>query len=97
MTSSITTPATARILGSSILVPGDVDQLDFGSIIRATDGDGDYVDLDDKLLIKIRDDVPDAKIKLTGASVIHDETPGDDGNDDVGTTSVADRSLLNGR
>ncbi|MGV3576671.1 MAG: hypothetical protein ACO1O4_16225, partial [Devosia sp.] len=37
----------------------DVFALDFGSIVRAFDGDGDYVDLVEQLLIKVRDDVPE--------------------------------------
>lgn len=37
----------------------DVFALDFGSIVRAFDGDGDYIDLIDQLLIKVRDDVPE--------------------------------------
>lgn len=38
---------------------GDIFALDFGAIVRAYDGDGDYVDLVDQLLIKVRDDVPE--------------------------------------
>ncbi|MET0437516.1 MAG: DUF5801 repeats-in-toxin domain-containing protein [Devosia sp.] len=37
----------------------DVFSLDFGAIVRAYDGDGDYVDLVDQLLVKVRDDVPE--------------------------------------
>jgi hypothetical protein len=60
-----------------------VDALDFGSIIQVTDYDGDSVTLDGKFLIHIRDDVPDPDIDLDrDESVIHDETPGDDGADD---------------
>ena len=62
---------------------GFVDKIDFGSIIQVTDYDGDGVVLDDDFFIQIRDDVPEAKIKLNDhKEVIHDETPGDDGDHD---------------
>jgi hypothetical protein len=41
--------------------PGDVFYIDFGGLLNATDFDGDTVNLDDTLLIKIRDDVPTLK------------------------------------
>jgi T1SS-143 domain-containing protein len=38
---------------------GGADAIDFGSIIQATDGDGDTVTLTDRFSIEIRDDVPE--------------------------------------
>ncbi|MEX0956670.1 MAG: tandem-95 repeat protein [Rhizobiaceae bacterium] len=50
--------------------------IDFGAVIEATDGDGDAITLDGKLLIAIKDDVPSASINLTANTVTHDETAG---------------------
>ncbi|GAB1716406.1 MAG: hypothetical protein NTAFB05_14480 [Nitrobacter sp.] len=58
-----------------------VDGLDFGSLILATDGDGDGVALAGKLTIEITDDVPAVTLTATGASVTIDETAGEQGND----------------
>jgi T1SS-143 domain-containing protein len=44
-------------------IQGDVTAIDFGSLIQATDNDGDSVVLKDAFSIKIRDDVPE----LSGA------------------------------
>ncbi len=38
---------------------GDVRELDFGSIIKASDFDGDSITLDGKVHIKVRDDIPE--------------------------------------
>jgi Domain of unknown function (DUF5801)/RTX calcium-binding nonapeptide repeat (4 copies) len=65
-----------------------VNGLDFGSIITVTDYDGDSITLGGQFLIQIRDDVPDPDIDLTHESVIHDETPGDDGADDESFNSL---------
>ena len=49
-------------------IKGDVRELDFGALIKASDADGDSVFLDGLLHIKIRDDVPELsgrKLKLT--------------------------------
>ena len=60
-----------------------INKIDFGSIIQASDYDGDKVVLEDDFFIKIRDDVPEADIDLKDhKEVIHDETPGDDGDHD---------------
>lgn len=40
-------------------VPGDVYSIDFGKVIEASDYDGDSIGLDGKLIIKVRDDVPE--------------------------------------
>ncbi len=40
-------------------VPGDVYAIDFGKLIEVTDFDGDSVGLDGRLIIKVRDDVPE--------------------------------------
>ncbi len=39
--------------------PGDVEWIDFGHILKATDFDGDSVVLEDMLKIRIRDDIPE--------------------------------------
>jgi T1SS-143 domain-containing protein len=44
----------------------DLSQIDFGSILQATDGDGDSVTLTGQLLVKIVDDVPTVSVKATG-------------------------------
>ena len=47
---------------------GDVSAIDFGRFVKATDHDGDSVILKNKLIIKIRDDVPEqiAHKEITG-------------------------------
>ncbi|MGV3576339.1 MAG: DUF5801 repeats-in-toxin domain-containing protein [Devosia sp.] len=53
----------------------DVGSINFGKLILATDNDGDSVSLDGAFQIKIRDDVPEASLKLKdGAKLILDET-----------------------
>ena len=59
-------------------------------MIRATDADGDFVDLDGRLKITVTDDIPQVSITTTGASVIHDETSGiDAGSNDTVDPAVA--------
>ncbi|MEO0384250.1 MAG: DUF5801 repeats-in-toxin domain-containing protein [Pseudomonadota bacterium] len=53
---------------------GGADAIDFGSIIQATDGDGDTVTLTDRFSIEIRDDVPVAALESTGAWLTVDES-----------------------
>ncbi|MFN3718632.1 MAG: DUF5801 repeats-in-toxin domain-containing protein [Rhizobium rhizophilum] len=67
-------------------VAGTLNNLDFGKIIKATDGDGDSISLDGKLVITIKDDVPEVSITNTGAMVVHDETADSQGTE---TTSVS--------
>ncbi len=56
--------------------------LDFGSLIIATDGDGDTVTLKGKLTIEITDDIPKiTSFHETGAAVTIDETAGQQSND----------------
>ncbi|WP_160005264.1 VCBS domain-containing protein [Rhizobium sp. 18055] len=66
-----------------------VSGIDFGSIIKATDGDGDSVVLDGKLTVTVADDVPTVSISLTGRTVIHDETTGNDKGTNDSTSSAA--------
>ena len=65
--------------------PGTADEntldIDFGSVLVATDGDGDSVRLTGKVNVTVRDDVPVATLVATGATVTHDETSGIQGND----------------
>ncbi|MDW6026682.1 DUF5801 repeats-in-toxin domain-containing protein, partial [Mesorhizobium sp. BAC0120] len=58
---------------------GSINAIDFGSVIKATDGDGDSVTLTGKANVTVRDDVPVVNLALTGNSVVHDETPGAQG------------------
>ena len=61
---------------------GPVSGLDFGSLIVATDGDGDTITLNGKLTIQITDDIPKIiSFHETGAAVTIDETAGKQGND----------------
>ncbi len=62
MTSSTMTrriPAPTRTYDLEDDVPGDVEWIDFGSVLKATDYDGDSVVLEDMVQIRIRDDVPE--------------------------------------
>src|SRR3569623_556760 len=68
---------------------GAVCGLNFGSLIVATDGDGDSVTLDGKLTIEITDDIPKIiSFQETGASVTIDETAGKQGNDTTSSSVV---------
>lgn len=56
---------------------GTINGLNFGSLILATDGDGDSIAMNGKLTIKITDDVPHiVSFKETGAGVTIDESGG---------------------
>ncbi len=56
---------------------GTINALNFGSLILATDGDGDSIAMNGKLTIKITDDVPHiVDFKETGAEVTIDESGG---------------------
>ncbi len=63
-------------LRSSTDPSGSVSHIDFGSIIQATDGDGDSLTLDGRVNIAITDDVPVSFLTATGHAVTHDETSG---------------------
>ncbi|WP_454000581.1 DUF5801 repeats-in-toxin domain-containing protein [Afipia felis] len=61
---------------------GIISGLDFGSLIVATDGDGDAVTLDGKLTIEITDDIPKIiAFGETGATLTVDETANRQAND----------------
>ena len=69
---------------------GSVSGLDFGSLIVATDGDGDSVTLDGKLTIEITDDIPKIiSFEATGNTVTIDETAGKQSNDTTSGTVVS--------
>ncbi|MBO9193450.1 VCBS domain-containing protein [Rhizobium sp. 16-449-1b] len=70
---------------------GTVSGIDFGSVIKATDGDGDSVVIGGKLVVTVTDDVPTVSISLTGRTVIHDETTGRDANSNDSTAAAASR------
>ncbi|MFK0331567.1 DUF5801 repeats-in-toxin domain-containing protein [Rhizobium sp. NPDC090275] len=70
-----------------------VSGIDFGSVIKATDGDGDSVVIGGKLVVTVTDDVPTVSISLTGRTVIHDETSGRDANSNDSTASAASRAF----
>ncbi|KQU71853.1 hypothetical protein ASC75_24125 [Aminobacter sp. DSM 101952] len=67
-----------------------VSSIDFGSVIQATDRDGDSVTLSGKVNVTVVDDIPQVHIKATGAAVTHDETAGLQG-DDADPSVIADR------
>ncbi|WP_426232614.1 DUF5801 repeats-in-toxin domain-containing protein [Pararhizobium sp. DWP3-4] len=78
--------------GQNTALANGLASINFGAVINATDGDGDVVNLSGKLLITVRDDVPEVSISTVG-SVTIDETSGNQ-NDD--TTSNSARNLFNG-
>ncbi len=61
----------------------DVTAINFGKLITATDYDGDSVSLDGAFSIKVRDDIPEAVARNTDATLVVDETAGQQ-NDDLG-------------
>ncbi len=69
----------------------DVTAINFGKLITATDYDGDSVSLDGAFSIKVRDDIPEAVARNTNATLVVDETSGQQ-NDDLGSSL----SLFNG-
>lgn len=81
----------------------DLGQIDFGSILKATDGDGDSVTLAGQFTITIRDDVPVAH-DVTAPKVLDDEaqslfTPTNSGGNgdvspNINTFSGGDGSLF---
>ncbi|WP_426125314.1 DUF5801 repeats-in-toxin domain-containing protein, partial [Pararhizobium sp. PWRC1-1] len=78
--------------GQNTTLANGLASINFGAVINATDGDGDVVNLSGKLLITVRDDVPEVSISTVG-SVTIDESAGNQ-NDD--TTSNSVRNLFNG-
>ncbi|WP_406873179.1 DUF5801 repeats-in-toxin domain-containing protein [Aminobacter sp. P9b] len=65
-----------------------ISSIDFGSVIQATDRDGDSVTLAGKVNVSVVDDIPQVHIKATGAAVTHDETAGLQG-DDIDDADIA--------
>ncbi|PLK71645.1 hypothetical protein C0V73_05890 [Rhizobium sp. TH135] len=63
-------------------IAGDVTNINFGALIKATDGDEDSISLDGAFSIKIRDDVPEVDARTGGKLLIVDETVGSDAGDD---------------
>ncbi|WP_240233121.1 DUF5801 repeats-in-toxin domain-containing protein [Devosia lacusdianchii] len=55
---------------------GSIPSIDFGSIIRATDGDGDSVPLNGKVNVTVTDDIPSVSVRTTASVVTHDESAG---------------------
>ncbi|KKB79369.1 hypothetical protein VW29_17555 [Devosia limi DSM 17137] len=70
---------------------GSVPSIDFGSIIQATDRDGDSVVLDGKANVVVTDDIPVLSIASTNQAVLIDESAGLQGND---TNSAFVRGLF---
>ena len=77
---------------------GDVNFIDFGAVIQATDADGDSVTLNGKLQITIRDNVPIAKaspaaliatVKEDGLSTAVDEPPSGSSGNDLSTGNLS--------
>ncbi len=74
------------VAGKNFDLVGGSSTLDFGSIIRATDSDGDYVDLDGRITIEIRDDIPQWVAGKSSTGVVEEEQlPG--GNEDTNSAS----------
>ncbi|NTJ78703.1 cadherin-like domain-containing protein [Agrobacterium rhizogenes] len=71
---------------------GSISAIDFGSVIQATDGDGDSVTLTGALKVTIVDDAPKVDLALTGSITIDESGSGD--NDVSASNSV--RSLFAG-
>ena len=80
-------------------IKGDVRELDFGDVIKATDFDGDSIILKDQVHIKIRDDIPELKdkepVKLTvdEDDIVTEQSTGtepEDGQDDGSSTGSPD-------
>ncbi|GES53172.1 hypothetical protein Rhsp01_57630 [Rhizobium sp. NBRC 114257] len=57
---------------------GSISAIDFGSVIQATDADGDSVTLKGALNVTIVDDVPKVSLGLTGSITIDESGRGDD-------------------
>jgi T1SS-143 domain-containing protein len=70
-------------------ISGDVEYINFGHVLQATDYDGDSVSLDDRLLIRIRDDIPQVHLKIVNGNdnVTVDESAGTQ-NDDTTAPGV---------
>ncbi|TWB11628.1 T1SS-143 domain-containing protein [Rhizobium sp. ERR 1071] len=71
---------------------GSISAIDFGSVIQATDGDGDRVTLTGALKVTIVDDTPRVDLALTGSITIDESGSGDN---DV-SASNAVKSLFAG-
>ena len=65
---------------------GSIPAIDFGSVIQATDGDGDSVTLTGALKVTIVDDMPKVDLALTGSITIDESGSGDN---DVNATYAA--------
>jgi len=76
-------------------VTGDVTNINFGALIKATDGDEDSISLDGAFSIKIRDDVPEVDARTDGKLLIVDETVGSDAGDNE-TSADAVAALFGG-
>ena len=87
-------PAGTADENTALIGAGDsISAIDFGGVIRATDSDGDFVDLDGKFTITIRDDVP----VLTDAAPVTLTVDEDDIETAGSTGSAARRRGFGGR
>ena len=68
-------------LKSATAQSGSIPSIDFGSIIQATDGDGDSVTLNGKANVTVTDDIPAPFLTATGSNVTHDESSGQQADD----------------
>ena len=77
-------PAGTAVENTALIgTGGSTTAIDFGAIIRATDSDGDFVDLDGRLKITVTDDVPvltDAPAVVLTVDEDDIETPGSTGS-----------------
>ena len=70
--------------------------LNFSGLIKFSDFDGDTISLDaGSFYVKVIDDIPEAGIRLTGKSVIHDESAGFSDSNDDDTDSNAVKAIFN--
>ncbi|MEM8877902.1 MAG: DUF5801 repeats-in-toxin domain-containing protein, partial [Pseudomonadota bacterium] len=66
---------TALKTDTTVNPAGRLDFIDFGAILEATDGDGDTIPLDGKVVLNIRDDIPELVVEIVDYVRI-DETYG---------------------
>ena len=66
----------------------DVTAINFGKLITATDYDGDSISLDGAFSIKVRDDIPEAVARNTSATLVVDETSGQQNDDVAGSITL---------
>ncbi|WP_422366240.1 DUF5801 repeats-in-toxin domain-containing protein [Pelagibius sp.] len=72
---------------------GQVLELDFSSLLFATDEDGDRVDGAGSFVIKVEDDIPTADPQAMEMATVHEDALTPEGNAEGGQTTVATGSI----